>query len=262
PRFRHRLSHWDYTFLLLFPIVGVMLSQWFHLPYLLSILLMYGAPGLYLALRYEKSWEITKGLIFTLVVATPCAIIVDMIGTRSGIWYVPKSLFPRIFGVIPVEDIIWLYAAVFTVLILYAVLYGSGKHELVDRRMWLFALPALLALSTFFFVLASADRNTLSFRSPYAYTLLGTVFFLIPTSSLLYRFPKMLMKSLPVMGYFLYITILFEFSATTLQQWVFTGEYLLPPLIAFGNAIPWEEFFFVGIVGPLATILGYEFFDN
>ena len=72
----------------------------------------------------------------------------------------------------------------------------------------------------------------------------------------------MLMKSLPVMGYFLYITILFEFSATTLQQWVFTGEYLLPPLIAFGNAIPWEESFFVGIVGPLATNLGYEFFDN
>ena len=61
------------------------------------------------------------------------------------------------------------------------------------------------------------------------------------------------------MGYFTYLTLLFEIVATFLKQWIFSGAYIFSPLNIFGNTpIPLEELFFVGFVGPLAAVAFYE----
>lgn len=77
------------------------------------------------------------------------------------------------------------------------------------------------------------------------------------------RFPKFFKKSFGIVVYFFCITVLFEFTATSLEQWVFPAQYLFPPVSLFGlGLVPIEELFFVGMIGPLAAIAFYEFFDD
>jgi len=246
------------------PIAGALVSIGFNAPYLLSILLFYGAPGIYCALRFGHRWQAIKALFFAVVASFPFALVVDYIGTVSGVWYAPHTLFPgRFLDIIPWEDFIWMAVAAYTIIVLYEIFLDRGKREFADRRMWHFVLFSLLGLSAFFLVLASGNQGAFVWGSQYAYLYLGVAFFLLPAALFLWRFPQFLIRFLPVAGYFLYLTALFEITATHLQQWIFTGSYLLPPLNTLGNnPVPYEELFFVGVVGPLAAIALYEFFDD
>lgn len=260
----HRLSWIDRLVLVGLPIVAGVISVLLNTPYLVSILLFYGAPGFYVAFRFGHTWQAIKGFLFAVITSLPFAVVVDYIGTASGVWYVPKTLFSgRFLDVIPVEDMLWMFCATYTVVMLYEVFCDKGKHELVDRRMRYFVILALSALGVFFLAVALGNSSLFAWQSRYTYLALGALFFLLPALLFLWRFPQFRRRSLPLVGYFLSLTVAFEFTATTLGQWVFTGKYLLPPLIVFANnPIPYEELFFVGIVGPLTVVALYEFFDD
>jgi lycopene cyclase domain-containing protein len=262
--FRHRFSWIDVVIFSGLPCAAVTTSILLDTPYLVSILLFYGAPGIYVTFRFGQSWQALKGLLFAIIVSTPFAIVVDYIGTISGLWYVPQTLFKeRFFGVIPFEDVLWMLSASYTVVVMYEILFDTGKHELIDRRIRYFVFFAFLVLSVFFLALATGNHALLKWDSRYAYLLLGATFFLIPALLFMWHFPKFLRRSAFLVGYFLYLTVTFEITATLLGQWVFMGRYLISPLIIFANdPIPYEELFFVGVVGPLAVVALYEFFDD
>jgi hypothetical protein len=241
-----------------------MLSVCLRTPYLVSTLLFYGSPGLYITLRRGHKWQVAKSFLFAVVVSIPFAIVVDFVGTTSHVWYVRESLFPfRFLNVIPVEDLVWLVVATYTIVILYASVLDKGKHELADARMSYFIVPASVALSAFFLFLVFGSPTLLSLDSRFTYLFLGTAFFALPAGLFLWRFPSFIERLIGLVTYFLYVTILFEIVATSLGEWEFHGTYLLPPLF-FGGAgpIPYEELFFVGIVGPVAAVAFYEWFDD
>lgn len=254
----------DVLVLLALPIASAFISILFRMPYLVSTVLFYGTPGIYLSLRFGRAWQVAKGFFFAFIASVPFVIVVDYIGTTSGLWHVPTTVFSgRFLSVIPLEDFIWMLAATYTIVVTYELLFNEGKQELVDRRMWHFGLSGLLGLGIFFVLLGSQQQTIFAWHSQFAYLYLGTIFFLIPAMLFLVRFPEFLRHSLPIVGYFLYMTFLFETTATFLQQWVFAGSYLFPALNLFGNnPIPYEELFFVGVVGPLAAIAFFEFFDD
>lgn len=254
----------DKILLVLFPVFAVIFSVNFFNSYPLSTILFYGVPGIYLSLRFGHLWQEKKGSLFAILVATPFAIIVDYVGIKSGLWYTPKSyLAIRFLGVIPWEDFLWMITGTYTIVMIYETLLDKGKHELLDRRMLYFILSAIIVLSAFFLLLIIGGSNIFVFNSEYTYLFLASVFFLLPAVLFILKFPKFLKKFLPLSAYFLYLTVLFEITATYLHQWVFTGKYLIPPLNIFGNAsVAYEELFFVGIIGPMAAVAFYEFFDN
>lgn len=254
----------DKIFLIISPIVGMIISIFFDTPYLISIFLFYGIPGVYLASKYSKNWQIKKSLFFVAIMAIPFAIIIDYIGIRSGVWYTPSTLFfSRFLGVIPYEDFIWMVTGTWVIIMIYETLLDRGKHELMDKKIVYFVLIAILLLSGFFFLLILGDINIFTFKSKYTYLFLGTLFFLIPTLLFLFKFKKFFKKILPLAIYFFYLTLLFEITATFLKQWIFTGAYIFQPFNFFGYAlVPFEELFFVGIVGPFAAVAFYEFFDD
>ncbi len=258
------LGLWDKILLILFPIIATFVSIFFINSYPLSTILFYGVPGIYLSLRFGHLWQEKKGLLFAILVATPFAIIVDYIGIQSGLWYTPTSYFTvRFLGVIPWEDFLWMITATYTMIIIYETLLDKGKHELLDRRMLYFLLSAAIVLSGFFLLILTGRSDLFIFNSQYTYLVLGSLFFLLPTVLFILKFPKFLKRFLPLSAYFLYLTILFEIIATYLNQWIFTGTYLLPPINIFGNTpIAYEELFFVGIIGPMAAVAFYEFFDD
>lgn len=259
-----RLKIYDFLVLALLPLLAALLSILFRAPYLLSIFLFYVIPGIYLSLRFGKAWQLAKGFVFAIIISLPFAIIVDYIGTVSGVWFVPVSLFPeRFLGVIPVEDFFWMLSAIFTLVMGYEIMLDKGKHELADKRLWHFTSIGFFALSAFFLLLASGKHSLFIWESRYTYLILGMVFFVSPVALFLWHFPKFLKKTFPLLVYFFALTFFFEVTATFLSQWVFTGAYFLPPFSLEGmNPIPWEELFFVGVVGPLGVVTFYELFDD
>lgn len=258
------LQLWDKIILLLLPVVAMFVSFGLINSYPLSTILFYGMPGIYVSLRFGKVWQEKKDLLFVTLVSTPFVIIIDYIGVKSGIWYTPHSYFAtRFLGVIPWEDFFWMLTATYTILIIYETLLDKGKRELIDRRMLYFILSLLLVLGSFFLLIATQGSEFFIFDSEYTYFILGSIFFLFPAIVFIYEFPKFLKRLLPLSAYFLYLTILFEITATYLEQWIFTGKYLFPPLQIFANTpIAYEELLFVGFIGPMALIAFYEFFDN
>lgn len=261
---REEIPSFDTILIALLPLVGAGISILLNTPYLISILLLYGAPGIYVTFRFAQGWQTLKAFLFASVTGIPFTIIVDYIGTESGTWHVPATLFPtRFLNLIPWEDFFWMFAATYTILICYEVFCDRGKREVLDQRMSYFILSALVGLSLFFFALDSANNGLFDWNSKYTYLTLGTVFFLLPSLAFLWRFPGFLSRSLAMVGYFLYLTVAFEITAAVLHQWLFTGKYLIPPIDLVGNSpIPYEEVFFVGLVGPLAVVALYEYFDD
>jgi hypothetical protein len=243
------------------PIIGIILSFRFVLPYAVSTILIYLLPGLYLDLDQRACRSIPRHFLFAIVVSIPFAIIADYIGTRSGLWYVPQSIFPwRFMGVIPYEDFLWMIAAVYVIVSLY------GRSEAQDKRVVFmnggrrFVFSSTLILIVFF-ILNHLYPALFVWHTPWAYAILGIILFLIPAIIWLSSTTDPIRKVLPIIGYFFYLTLLLEITGTHLGDWLFQGKYLFPMFAPFGlGAIPFEEFFFVGVVGPMAAIGLYEYF--
>ncbi len=246
------------------PIVAMFFSVKFNSSYSISTILFYALPGIYVLLRFGKIWQWWKALLFSVLFTTPFTIIVDYIGIKSGLWYTPtSSLAVRFLGIIPWEDFLWMIAGTYTIIMIYETLVSEGKQELINRRAIYFVLSAIIVLSIFFLFFVTGRTDFFIFESKYAYLILASIFFLFPALLFVIKFPEYLKNFLPLSVYFLYLTILFEITATYLHQWIFTGKYLIPPLNIFGNTpIPYEELFFVGVVGPIVALSLYEFFDN
>lgn len=155
-----------------------------------------------------------------------------------------------------------MFAGTYLIIIFYQTFLDYGKRELVDSKIVRFIIPGAIALGIFFFLVATNYLHFL-YHSKYTYLTLCSLFFLLPSTLFLIRFPKFLKKSVGIIGYFFYVTMLFEFTATQLNQWIFTGMYIVKPISLFGlGFVPFEELFFVGIVGPITAIAFYEFFDD
>jgi hypothetical protein len=138
----------------------------------------------------------------------------------------------------------------------------EGKREIINPKMWYFAFVASLLLVLFFAALAFGKEAMLSVEGRYTYLWLGAVFVGLPSGLYLGLFPQTAQRSKPLIAYFFYVTFLFELTAALLKQWTFPGMYLLAPVLFLGHPIPYEEFIFVGVGGPMAAMMFYKLCDN
>jgi uncharacterized membrane protein YvlD (DUF360 family) len=165
-------------------------------------------------------------------------------------------------GILPYEDFFWMIFATYTMVSLYDYFKGTNGHRaaLIDRGMWHFITPAIIALACFFF-LAYVNPALFIWNTPWAYIFLGLVFFALPAIIFSFLAKYSWKSAIRVAAYFLYLTIVLEIAGSILKYWAFSGNYLLPPLAIGVVVIPYEELFFVGIIGALAAIGFYTYFD-
>lgn len=248
----------DLVILIILPLLSALATLLFRPNYLIAIILFYGLLGIYLAIRHPN--RATKHVLwFAAIIAIPFTLIVDYVGTVSELWYVPQSILPfRLFHVIPIEDYLWLVMGTFIVIVFYKWLGGDAPSRRMSTK---FIMPFFIAATIFCIAFLGSIRifpSLYIFHSHYTYLFLASIFFLMPALIFLSQKPRPAKTIISSSLYFLYLTALFEFTATHLQYWIFTGSYLMSPLsiLNFGS-VPLEELFFVGIVGPIAAIAFY-----
>ena len=163
------------------------------------------------------------------------------------------------FRDIPIEDLIWGFLLVYSVIIFYEHFLDKGKHNLVDKRLKYFILP-IITLLLIFFLLYFFNPNLL--RLNYAYLWMGIILIFIPSITFLSFFPKLLSKYVKTGSYFFVLAFIFELTALQLNQWTFPGTHFIGWVQIAGHAFPFEEFFFWFVLVAIAILSYYEFFDD
>lgn len=109
---------------------------------LISTLLFYGLPAVYLSWRTPKA--VLRTLLFALAMTPPLVFIIDTLAHLTKTWWV-GTIFPfRLWGIIPVEDLLWGFLYTYSIVIFYEHFLDKGRHNLVDGRMKYFVSLGLV----------------------------------------------------------------------------------------------------------------------
>lgn len=249
----------DIVLLVLFPIVAVVLSLAIEANFLTSTLLFFGLPSLWLSFRTRH--QVAKTFLFALVLTVPMAFFVDYVAMVSGAWFVPETVFPfRVLNVVPVEDFIWGFLLVYSIVIFYEHFLDKGKQELIDKRMKYLIWPWVSLLLVFF---AIYFTSPVLLNIQYAYLWIGMLFVLLPAVTSLVFFPRLLSKYVKTASYFFVLAVSFELTSLHLNQWSFPEDgYFIGWVEILGFRFPFEEFFFWIVLAAIAVLSYYEFFDD
>ena len=247
---------------LLWPIIASLFSFLFNAGVLLSTALFFGVPALYLSYVCRK--HIAKAALFSLLVTVPVATIVDYVMEHTRGWWLPSSVFGsfRLFGYVTIEQYIWLFLYIYLVVMFYEA-FLEAPHKAGDQRhprlKWLFV--ALAAPLGVFFAVLAANHSLLAID--YFYLKFGILMIAAPVVFLVFRLPALVGRILKAGVYFFFLSLIYEITALALRQWEFPAEsQFIGMMNIFGVRFPFEEFFFWILLGAVAALAYYEFFDD
>ncbi len=256
-----RINHrrWiDVGAMVMLPIIATVITFIFKMNLLISILLFFAAPAIYLSLRKPALFK--KSFIFSLILSVPMSLSFDVLAAINGSWVIPQSLFPiRFFGVATIE--VYLFGLFW---VLYAVLFyeyffdkNRKKEKTSPHLKYLLYLSGALIL----YVLLGFFVNESLLHIPYFYLVFGILFIFGPLLLFLFSFPSFIYRYSVVAAYFFFPLFLFEIAALYTGQWAFTGDFI-GFITLFGFRFPIEELIIWMIGATVALLSYYEFFDD
>jgi hypothetical protein len=243
----------DLILLVVFPILASILVLATEANLLLSIFLFYGLPGVWLSIRHPQ--KIQKSLIFSSFFIIP-AIVLDALAIYNKTWHVP-SMFPRIFGLATVEDIIFVVFMIYTTVMFYEYFFDKGMQKTVSPKMK-YLLFIILAMFGLFLI----GLNMSFLRIPYFYFWAGVVLFLVPSVVFLTIKKDMIRKFVKTGAYFFGLTFLFEITSLHLEQWSFPSSEFVGYVTVMGLGFPLEEAIFWFVLCAVNVLVFFEVFDD
>ncbi|MDO8664231.1 MAG: hypothetical protein Q7K44_01620 [Candidatus Liptonbacteria bacterium] len=255
-----KIKKHELVVLLLWPIIAVVISLSLGAKIYLSMLLFYGLPAIYLS--YKNPQHIKKTLLFSLASAIPFAFLFDYVMEITRGWAIGRMEFPHIWFLQYVSfiQIIWLILFIYLIVIYYETFFEKEKTKIIyPKTKWFLGLM----LAIFSFVVLSHFFVPSLLVIDYFYAKAGIVFVLLPVIAFLLEFPSLYGKFLKTASFFLYYNIIYEITALQLDQWSYPAKnQFIGYITLFKYNFPFEEFFFWIMIGSLAALSYYEFFDD
>jgi hypothetical protein len=258
----------DLFIVMVIPVLAATISLFFRANFLISTILFFGIPSLYLVYR---GGAFKKTFIFSLFFSTPLTFIFDYLIAKDNGWYIKNTIFSfRIFDLVVIEQFIWTFLWVFYIVLFYEYFFDKRNkksifsffqktNEIITLKMENFALLLFIILS-FFIFLAFVDPILLTIN--YSYLILGVIFGIIPLSIFLFKFPNFIVRFSLVSFYFFILAAIIEYIGLRLSHWCFPGAHFLGMIRYFGFLIPYEEVILYFIFSTPIILSYYEFFDD
>lgn len=248
----------DEIVILVWPVIASAVSIVFQVNFLLSTILFYIVPSVYLSFRLpytiKKSLSISFG-------ALPVLLVTDWIAVKTGTWYFPTSVFNhRLFGTTVFEVVLWLFAYVYFVVLFYEYFLDSRLREKKFHPRFKFFIIGSITL--FLFFLITLFVTGAFFEIPYVYLVFGIIFCFIPIPIFLFKFPRLLNRIVILVVYFFTTSLLWEIIALKLNQWTFPGSYFVGWVEVLNVRFPIEEFLVWIVLGSAAVIVWYEYLED
>ena len=246
----------DLTVVIAIIVVSTFIILKFEVKPLISGIFYFLIPSIYLLLRKTK--DIKNIFIGSLVFGLWFGFLFDFFVTFNKGWFVPQNqlIFPyRIFGVLPIDDVIWWFLLVLIMTIFYEHFIEKRKAGKLSKNLKYALLPSIL-IAPIIFILFFVSPNLLEIR--YVYLVLGLIA-IIPFIYLIIKKPFFISKFIKISIFFFFLFLIYELTALKLGQWVFPGEYIGVVEI-FNLQFPFEEFFFWIMISSAACLSHYEIF--
>jgi len=255
---KKEMVKWDWVLIILWPILASIISLVLKGNFLFSIIVFFGVPAVYLSFRARK--HVKKSLVFSLVFGLPLSLIIDYIAHLTKAWNVPTIFNFRILGYIGVESLVWGVVWAYFILMFYEhFLDHHVTKKYYNKKMKYLVMFLLALLVIFFFFLISSPYFL---QIPYFYLVMGAVLIMLPLLSFMMKFPILLTKFLKTGAYFFFLSFIYEITALKLGWWDFPGTEFIGWVEFLGTRFPFEELFFWMILGAMAVLAWYEFFDD
>ncbi len=247
----------DKILIFLWPIIAAVLTIVFKANLFVSTCLFVVVPSIYLSFR--KPRYIAKTLLFSSI-GVIIFIALDYISVTTGQWFFPYSIIPyRLFGVVAFEGVFWFFFWVYFIVMYYEYFLEEKCTPRLYHPSLKYVFILFLVLLSVFLIVKTLDASLL--RIPYFYLMTGIVFGLIPIICVLLRFPNLFTKFAKAAVYFIFFSLIWELVAVPLEQWTFPGQFI-GWIDLFGIRFPFEEFFVWIVLGAIAILSWYEFFDD
>ncbi len=254
-----KIKKLDIVFLVLLPIFATLVSFVTNANYLESTFLFFALPSFWLSLRTTKK-VIVRTTLFATVFIPFVGLIINYLAFADGSWYVPSTIFPRIFGVLTLEDLFLTFFSVYFLIMCYEHFVDKEKNKPLEKKFILYFITPSIILLAIFLGIYFFHQNYLSIH--YFYFFLGIFTVVSPIGITLFLSPKLFSKYLKVFVYFFFVNGLFEYVGASLNYWNFPEQHFLGHMNYFGCVIPIEEFvFFIGLTS-VAMVSYYELFDD
>lgn len=246
----------DIAVLIIAPLMAMIISIILKANFLLSTLLFFGIPDIYLSVRNTQA--IKKSLVFSILVGGVGSLVIDYFATTNGSWFIPDSIFSfRIFDIVPIDDLVWGFLLVFNIIMFYEHLLDKGKHNVKDTKLKYLVVLVIFTLLAFFSIYAFKPSL---FEIDYFYIKAGIIIVFLPTISFLSIFPKLISKYVKTGAYFFAQGIIFELTALHLNQWEFNSSEYIGWIELNSLRFPIEELIFWMILFAICMLSYYEFF--
>ncbi|MFA6416821.1 MAG: hypothetical protein WCW61_01365 [Patescibacteria group bacterium] len=242
-------------FLFAYVVLACVLVYFWRPVYLVSIILVLVPPAVLNFLWLKKSRF--KILLFsgltTLLFAPP----VEMAARLADAWDV-QSILPRLFGIAPLENILFAFLNFFWVLAFYEYFVDRDLKRRISKRFRFIILGYILLFLSVFSIFFIAP-NLLAVN----YVLLALIILLIPGVIMFYFNPKLLKKTWLPTVFFALVFFIYEVVSLIVGSWWWPGEYILTINLA-GNVFPLDDVIIWYFLSTPVLIGGYEFFvdDN
>ena len=246
----------DYVVLAVLLVAAPLISLYFNPPLLVALVFFYVLPSLWLAFRGPQ--YIKRAAIFS-ALAVVFFLIIDYIAVIDGGWWVSSIFEYRFLGVLPIEDSIWLFFGLFTMIMAYEYFDDSGPHEFKKTRIKYLGL--IIALVAVVFMLLLFIKPSI-LNIPYAYLWIGILFSILPIVIILWMYPVLIKKFIRTAIYIFFLHLLFELVALRLGYWSFPGTNFIGWIQVFGVRLPIEEFVFWIALGGTTILSYFEFYAD
>ncbi len=253
----HHNTKQDLLVLVAAPILAAIASWVLRLDFLLSTVLYFGAPALYLSVRDTS--KIKRTAIFAACFSI-VGVYVDYMAERDLAWVEPKSLLHfRFGGLVPIESLVWFFLLTYLIAIFYEYFFDQLSHKPIGHRMkYLFFIVAIA--STAFF-LSLLTRNEIP-RVSYFYLKMGIFLGALPLAAFIFELPRFLSIFLKTAPYFFALSLLGEFIGLHNGYWSFPGQHFIGWMQIGSFHFPYEEFIFWMVMFSSIVIVYFEIFDD
>jgi hypothetical protein len=242
-------------FLFAYVVLACILVYFWRPVYLVSIILVLVPPAVlnFLWLKKSRFKILLFSILTTLLFAPP----VEMAARLADAWDV-QSILPRLFGIAPLENILFAFLNFFWVLAFYEYFVDRDLKRRISKRFRFIILGYILLFLSVFSIFFIAP-NLLAVN----YVLLALIILLIPGVIMFYFNPKLLKKTWLPTVFFALVFFIYEVVSLIVGSWWWPGEYILP-INLVGNIFPLDDVIIWYFLSTPVLIGGYEFFvdDN
>lgn len=238
-------------FLLLYILLASLIVFIFRPAYFYSLILVLGVASLinFSWLRRARVKVFFFSVICTLLFAPP----IELLARLANVWDV-QSIFPRPFGLIPLENMIFAFLNFFWGLTFYEHFVDRDrKRNVSPRAKFLIGLMIVFSAGIYWAFFSHLVD------SGFGYSVIAVISLVIPAVLIFCHNPHLLRKAILPTIFFAIVFWVYESVSLAIGSWWWPGKYLWPASF-FGRTWPLDDIIIWYFLSTPVLIGGYEFF--